>query len=59
MVWEAFSRFGKSSLAVMVGKQDSAKYVEVLQNHLLRFADTHHRVIWQFQQIRLRSISQM
>ena len=50
MAWGAFSALGKSSLAVMVGKQDSAKYVEVLQSYLMPFADAHIGTRWIFQQ---------
>ena len=46
----AFPSFGKSSLSVIVGTQDSAKYTLVLQNYSLPSGNTHSNIGWEFQQ---------
>lgn len=38
MVWGAFSRRGKSKLAILDGTQDSQKYVDTIRHYLLPFA---------------------
>lgn len=50
MVWGAFSEKGVSKLAVLVGNQDSKKYVETLKNYLLPYSQTVCGTGWIFQQ---------
>ncbi|GBL79410.1 Transposable element Tc3 transposase [Araneus ventricosus] len=38
MVWAAFSFSGRVGLAFLDGRQNSSKYIETLENHLMPFA---------------------
>ena len=50
MVWGAFSQHGKSTLAIMEGRQNSEAYVDILRNHLLPFGAQQPDSQWTFQQ---------
>ena len=50
MVWGAFSRNGKSRLAVLEGNQDSAKYIQTIREYLLPFARYTYEEDYIFQQ---------
>jgi hypothetical protein len=50
MVWRAFSRKGKSTLAILHGRQDSEAYKHTLFYQLLPFADEKHEGSYVFQQ---------
>ena len=50
MVWGAFSRNGKSRLAVLEGNQDSAKYIQTIREYLLPFARDTYEEDYIFQQ---------
>jgi transposase len=50
MVWGAFSYRGKSTLAILNGRQDSVAYVRTLQEYLLPFTTRHHAAGSIFQQ---------
>ncbi|GBN02738.1 hypothetical protein AVEN_50972-1 [Araneus ventricosus] len=39
MVWAAFGFNGQVSLAFLDGRQNSPKYIETLENHLMPFAE--------------------
>ena len=39
MVWGGISRYGKTKLAVMVGKQKSFYYFNIMNEYLLPFSD--------------------
>ncbi|GBN02144.1 hypothetical protein AVEN_44344-1 [Araneus ventricosus] len=39
MVWAAFSFSGQVGLAFLDGRQNSPKYIETLENHLMPFAE--------------------
>ena len=42
MFWRAFSANGNAELVVMEGRQNTQKYLEVLEANLLPFAEVHH-----------------
>jgi transposase len=50
MVWAAFGYKGKSSLAVMTGRQDATAYQQVLQQHLIPCGRRIGGNNWRFQQ---------
>lgn len=50
MVWAAFSSFGKSSIAVLDGKQNSANYIDTLESNLLPLIRNSSREMITFQQ---------
>jgi hypothetical protein len=50
MVWRAFSRKGKSTVAILHGRQDSEAYKLTLFYQLLPFADEKHEGSYVFQQ---------
>ncbi|GBN90443.1 hypothetical protein AVEN_19180-1, partial [Araneus ventricosus] len=39
MVWAAFSFNGQVGFAFLDGRQNSTKYIETLENHLMPFAE--------------------
>ncbi|GBN01565.1 hypothetical protein AVEN_231564-1 [Araneus ventricosus] len=39
MVWAAFGFNGKVALAFLDGRQNSPKYIEILENHLMPFSE--------------------
>lgn len=48
MVWGAISAHGKSELVFVTNRIDSARYIQVLENALVPFVDTHtRRVVFQ------------
>ncbi|CDF37795.1 unnamed protein product [Chondrus crispus] len=50
MIWSCFSYYGRKNLVIMYGKQDSAKYCEILKDDLLPFAGETHGENWTYQQ---------
>lgn len=50
MVWGSFCSSGKSSLAILEGKQNSGKYIGTLTNYLLPFAEARFGSDYIFQQ---------
>ena len=50
MIWSCFSYYGRNNLVTMYGKQDSAKYCELLKDDLLPFAAVTHGENWTYQQ---------
>ncbi|GBM52657.1 Transposable element Tc3 transposase [Araneus ventricosus] len=50
MVWAAFSFSGQVGLAFLDGRQNSPKYIETLENHLMPFAENIGGRNWQYQQ---------
>ena len=42
MIWSCFSYNGRNNLVIMYGKQDSAKYCELLKDGFLPFAAVTH-----------------
>ncbi|GBL98394.1 hypothetical protein AVEN_187732-1 [Araneus ventricosus] len=50
MVWAAFSFSGQVGLAFLDGRQNSPKYIETLENHLMPFAGNIGGRNWQYQQ---------
>ncbi|GBL92633.1 Transposable element Tc3 transposase [Araneus ventricosus] len=49
MVWAAFSFNGQVGLAFLDGRQNSHKYIETLENHLMPFAENIGERNWQYQ----------
>ena len=49
MIWSCFSYYGRNSLVIMYGKQDSAKYCELLKEDLLPFAAVTQGENWTYQ----------
>ncbi|GBM06396.1 Transposable element Tc3 transposase [Araneus ventricosus] len=50
MVWAAFSFSGQVGLAFLDGRQNSPKYIETLEDHLMPFAENIGGRNWQYQQ---------
>ena len=50
MIWAAFSSAGRSQIAFLDGRQDSAAYINTLQRYLLPFANECHEEGSLFQQ---------
>ena len=40
MVWGGISAFGNTELVFLKGRQDSQKYIQMLNDHLLPFVET-------------------
>ncbi|GBN82775.1 Transposable element Tc3 transposase [Araneus ventricosus] len=49
MVWTAFGFNGKVGLAFLDGRQNSPKYIEILENHLMPFAENIGGRNWEYQ----------
>lgn len=49
MIWAGFSSKGKTDFVILRGKQNSAKYVETLQQRLLPFKARYHPDVCTFQ----------
>ncbi|GBM87809.1 Transposable element Tc3 transposase [Araneus ventricosus] len=49
MVWTAFGFNGQVGLAFLDGRQNSPKYIETLENHLMPFAENIGRRNWEYQ----------
>ncbi|GBM41448.1 Transposable element Tc3 transposase [Araneus ventricosus] len=49
MVWAAFGFKGKVALAFLDGRQNSSKYIEILENHLMPFAENISGGNWEYQ----------
>ncbi|GBM01230.1 Transposable element Tc3 transposase, partial [Araneus ventricosus] len=49
MVWAAFGFNGKVALAFLDGRQNSPKYIEILENHLMPFAENIGGGNWEYQ----------
>lgn len=50
MVWAGFSSKGKTAIAFLNGKQNSAKYIDTLSEYLLPFAHFHYGTDFALQQ---------
>lgn len=50
MVWGCFSSKGTSELAILIGKQDSNKYMDTISDYLEPFAQYHYGLEYIFQQ---------
>ncbi|GBM46391.1 Transposable element Tc3 transposase [Araneus ventricosus] len=48
MVWAAFSFNGQVGLAFLDGRQNSPKYIETLENHLMPFAENVGERNWKY-----------
>ncbi|GBM43798.1 Transposable element Tc3 transposase [Araneus ventricosus] len=51
MVWAAFSFNGQVGLAFSDGRQNSSKYIEILENHLMPFAGNIGGRNWEYQHV--------
>ena len=40
MIWGVISAFGKTELMLLIGRQDSQKYIQMFKDHLLPFVET-------------------
>ncbi|GBM11429.1 Transposable element Tc3 transposase [Araneus ventricosus] len=49
MVWAAFGFNGKVVLAFLDGRQNSPKYIEILENHLMPFTENIGGRNWEYQ----------
>ncbi|GBM14789.1 Transposable element Tc3 transposase [Araneus ventricosus] len=49
MVWAAFGFNGQVGLAFLDGRQNSPKYIETLENHLMPFAENVGGRNWEYQ----------
>ncbi|GBL79166.1 Transposable element Tc3 transposase [Araneus ventricosus] len=49
MVWAAFGFNGQVGLALLDGRQNSPKYIETLENHLMPFSENIGRQNWEYQ----------
>ncbi|GBN89228.1 Transposable element Tc3 transposase [Araneus ventricosus] len=49
MVWAAFGFNGKVALTFLDGQQNSPKYKEIIENHLMPFAENTGRGNWEYQ----------
>ncbi|GBO01584.1 Transposable element Tc3 transposase [Araneus ventricosus] len=49
MVWAAFGFNGQVGLAFLYGRQNSPKYIETLENHLMPFAENIGGRNWEYQ----------
>ncbi|GBM59691.1 Transposable element Tc3 transposase [Araneus ventricosus] len=49
MVWAAFGFNGQVGLAFLDGRQNSPKYIETLENHLMPFAENIEGRNWEYQ----------
>ncbi|GBL87916.1 Transposable element Tc3 transposase [Araneus ventricosus] len=49
MVWAAFGFNGQVGLAFLDGRQNSPKYIETLENHLIPFAENIGGRNWEYQ----------
>ncbi|GBM22017.1 Transposable element Tc3 transposase [Araneus ventricosus] len=49
MVWAAFGFNGQVGLAFLDGRQNSPKYIEILENHLMPFAENIAGQNWEYQ----------
>ncbi|GBO45001.1 Transposable element Tc3 transposase [Araneus ventricosus] len=49
MVWAAFGFNGQVGLAFLDGRQNSPKYIETLENHLMPFAENIGERNWEYQ----------
>ena len=50
MVWDAFSVFGKSKLAILGGNQKSGNHIRTLNEYILPFVREYHTDRYIFQQ---------
>ncbi|GBM26090.1 Transposable element Tc3 transposase [Araneus ventricosus] len=49
MVWAAFGFNGKMAFAFLHGRQNSPKYIEIQENHLMTFAENIEGGNWEYQ----------
>ncbi|GBM21915.1 hypothetical protein AVEN_11314-1 [Araneus ventricosus] len=49
MVWAVFGFNGQVSLAFLDGRQNSSKYIETLENHLMLFSENIGGLNWEYQ----------
>ncbi|GBL75985.1 Transposable element Tc3 transposase [Araneus ventricosus] len=51
MVWSAFGFNGQVGFAILDGQQNSPKYIETLENHLMPLAENIGGRNWQYQHV--------